>query len=83
MTASDASKLHKGRKAPAGPDGFTDRERELLTYLAKGFSLAESAERMTINANTLRDTMRVIFDKLQASTQAEAVYRAVKEGVIK
>lgn len=83
MTASDASKLHKGRKAPAGPDGFTDRERELLTYLAKGFSLAESAERMTINANALRDTMRVIFDKLQASTQAEAVYRAVKEGVIK
>lgn len=83
MTSSDASKLHKGRKAPAGPDGFTDRERELLTYLAKGFSLAESAERMTINANTLRDTMRVIFDKLQASTQAEAVYRAVKEGVIK
>lgn len=83
MTASDASKPHKGRKAPAGPDGFTDRERELLTYLAKGFSLAESAERMTINANTLRDTMRVIFDKLQASTQAEAVYRAVKEGVIK
>lgn len=82
MTSSDASKLHKGRKAPAGPDGFTDRERELLTYLAKGFSLAESAERMTINANTLRDTMRVIFDKLQASTQAEAVYRAVKEGVI-
>jgi len=83
VTASDASKLHKGRKAPAGPDGLTDRERELLTYLAKGFSLAESAERMTINANTLRDTMRVIFDKLQASTQAEAVYRAVKEGVIK
>lgn len=82
MTSSDASKLHKGRKAPAGPDGFTDRERELLTYLAKGFSMAESAERMTINANTLRDTMRVIFDKLQASTQAEAVYRAVKEGVI-
>lgn len=83
MTASDASKLHKGRKAPAGPDGFTDRERELLTLLAKGFSLNEAAERMTINARTLRDNLRVIFEKLQATTQAEAVYRAVKEGVIK
>jgi len=66
-----------------GPDGFSDRERELLTLLAKGFSLNEAAERMTINAHTLRDNLRVIFEKLQATTQAEAVYRAVKEGVIK
>ena len=27
--------------------------------------------------------LRVIFEKLQATTQAEAVYRAVKEGIIK
>lgn len=83
MTASDPSKLHKGIKPPVGPDGFTDRDRELLTMLAKGYNLSESAERMAINVNTLRDSLRTIFEKLQATTQAEAVYRAVKEGVIK
>ena len=83
MIESDAAKLSKGRKAPVGPDGFSDRERELLTLLAKGFSLNEAAERMSIIAHTLRDNLRVIFEKLQATTQAEAVYRAVKEGIIK
>ena len=82
MTDS-SPKLSQGRKLPVGPDGFNERERELLTLLAKGFSLNEAAERMTINAHTLRDNLRVIFEKLQATTQAEAVYRAVKEGVIK
>ncbi len=82
MTDS-SPKLSQGRKLPVRPDGFSDRERELLTLLAKGFSLNEAAERMTINAHTLRDNLRVIFEKLQATTQAEAVYRAVKEGVIK
>jgi LuxR family transcriptional regulator, maltose regulon positive regulatory protein len=75
--------LSQGKKLPVGPDGFTDRDRELLTMLAKGFNLSEAAKRMEINQNTLRDSLRTIFQKLDASTQAEAVYRAVKEGVIK
>lgn len=83
MTASDPSKLHKGIKPAVGPDGFSDRERELLTLLARGYNLSESAERMAINVHTLRDSLTAAFKRLDASTQAEAVYRAVKEGVIK
>jgi len=80
---SDAAKLSKGRKLPVGPDGFNERERELLNLLAKGFNVNEAAGMMGLNAHTLRDNLRVIFEKLQATTQAEAVYRAVKEGIIK
>ena len=83
MIESDAAKLSKGRKLPVGPDGFNERERELLNLLAKGFNVNEAAGMMGLNAHTLRDNLRVIFEKLQATTQAEAVYRAVKEGIIK
>lgn len=82
MTDS-SPKLSQGRKLPGGPGGFNERERELLNLLAKGFNVNEAAGMMGLNAHTLRDNLRVIFEKLQATTQAEAVYRAVKEGVIK
>lgn len=65
-----------------GPGGYTDRERDLLTLLAKGFTVVEAAERMQLSVHTLRENLKAIFVKAQASTQAEAVYRALKEGVI-
>jgi DNA-binding NarL/FixJ family response regulator len=68
---------------PLGKDGLNDRERELLLLLAKGYTVAEAAPRMQVNINTMRDAVRSIMDKLQASTHAEAVYRAVTEGIIK
>ena len=38
MTDS-SPKLSQGRKLPVGPDGFNERERELLNLLAKGFNV--------------------------------------------
>ena len=68
--------------APTRPDGFTPREHELLVLLSKGYRATEAAQRMHISKHTATDYLRQILTKLDASTQAEAVYRAVKEGVI-
>jgi DNA-binding NarL/FixJ family response regulator len=70
------------KKQPVGPGGYTDRERELLVYLSKGFDVPGAAELMGLSRYTVADYVRSIFKKMNACTQAEAVYRAVKEGVI-
>lgn len=70
------------RKYPVGADGFNTRERELLVLLSKGFHIPEVATRMGVNRHTLAENLKNIFKKTGASTQAEAVYRAVKDGVI-
>lgn len=71
------------RKHIESADGFTDRERDLLTLLSKGFTVVSAAERMGLSPHTLRGHVKVLFKKMDASTQAEAVYRALKEGIIR
>lgn len=62
--------------------GLTDRELEVVQLASRGFSLPESAERIGISKFTATDAMHHAMKKLNACTQAEAVYRAVTEGII-
>lgn len=62
--------------------GLTDRELDVLQLASRGFNLTESAARIGISKWTATDAMHRLMKKLDASTQAEAVYRAVKEGII-
>lgn len=69
-------------KNPLGDDGFCEVERQLLVLLSKGFRMPEAADRLGVNRHTMADHLARILGKLNASTQAEAVYQAVKAGVI-
>lgn len=80
--AASPAKKRARTQHRVGAGGYTDRERDLLTLLAKGFTVVEAADRMDVNVHTLRENLKAIFVKADASTQAEAVYRALKEGVI-
>lgn len=82
MQVTKRKRKYTSSKHPLAADGFSERERTLLTLLARGFHLPDIADRLGVSRHTLADNLRSIFDKTAASTQAEAVYRAVKEGVI-
>lgn len=61
---------------------LTKREREVLTFVAKGWSNRQIADSMHLSENTVKNHLRNVCEKLGAHTRTEAVTRAVKEGWI-
>ena len=65
------------RPAPQGDDGLgmlTERELEVLTFIAKGFSYQEGAAMLGVSANTVRTHVKRIYQKLAVNSRTEAVY---------
>lgn len=82
QTNPPAKRRVRGPGHPIDAKGFTTREKELLLLLSKGFRVPEAAEYIGISRHTMADHLKKVLKKTDACTQAEAVYRAVKEGVI-
>ncbi len=61
---------------------LTDREREILTLLAKGWSNRIIASELFLSLNTIRNHIQSILRKLGSHSKLEAVATAVREGVI-
>jgi DNA-binding NarL/FixJ family response regulator len=62
------------------PD-LTDREREILTLIARGEKNATIAEKLTISLKTVRNHVSNIFSKLQVADRAQAAIRAREAGL--
>lgn len=62
---------------------LTEREHEILTLIAKGFSFPEIAGLLSISAHTVTTHVRHIYEKLEVSSRASAVYEAVQLGLIR
>jgi DNA-binding NarL/FixJ family response regulator len=61
---------------------FTERQLCILSHLARGHSSRVIAEALGISERTVKDHLSVIFGRLDASTRAEAVARAMALGVL-
>lgn len=59
------------------------REREVLTYLAEGYSYYASGEQLGISIDTVRAHVRSIYEKLHVHTRSEAVLKAMRSGLIR
>jgi DNA-binding NarL/FixJ family response regulator len=72
---------------PEPPDAqaprLTAREHEILTLIAKGFSFPEIAELLAVSPHTVTTHVRHIYEKLEVSSRASAVYEAVQLGLIR
>jgi DNA-binding NarL/FixJ family response regulator len=60
---------------------LTDREREILSLIARGESNAAIAESLVISVKTVRNHVSNIFSKLQVADRAQAVIRARDAGL--
>ena len=64
----------------AFPD-LTEREREILTFMAQGYTNMAIAERLVLSPKTVRNHVSNIFSKLQVADRAEAIIRARDAGL--
>lgn len=82
-------RLQRGAAEPAHPTPAPDapkltaREHEILSLIAKGFSFPEIAGLLAISAHTVTTHVRHIYEKLEVSSRASAVYEAVQIGLIR
>ena len=67
----------------ANLDGLTEREREVLTYLAEGTSNDEIAVSLVISPKTVERHRENIMRKLNLHSRAELVRYAIRRGIIK
>jgi DNA-binding NarL/FixJ family response regulator len=65
-----------------GYEPLTDREAEVLTLAARGFTNKAIAVQLNISDRTVQGHLAKIFTKLQAASRTEAVMRAVSLGWI-
>jgi DNA-binding CsgD family transcriptional regulator len=64
----------------AAASDLTDREAEVLAYLADGWSNDEIADRLGIGARTVRFHLDRLYRKLGVNRRTEAVREAVSRG---
>jgi two-component system response regulator DevR len=61
---------------------LTDREREILGLLARGWSNKQIAADLYLSLNTIRNHIQAVLKKLGSHSKLEAVSTAVREGII-
>jgi DNA-binding NarL/FixJ family response regulator len=78
--------------AGAEPEVFADlqthgaplstREREVLQYITKGFTVNECAALLSVSQHTVQTHVRRIYTKLDVNSKAEAIFEARYQGLL-
>ena len=66
----------------AATDGLTDREHQVLTFLAEGNSNSEIAQALVISPKTVERHRENIMQKLNLHSRSELVRYAIRKGII-
>jgi DNA-binding NarL/FixJ family response regulator len=80
--------LNRMRPAPETPAPvsadveLTERESQILSYVARGFSFADICGLLSITANTVKTHVNRIYRKLAVHSRGQAVYEATRLGLI-
>jgi len=61
---------------------LTPREKEILSYVAMGYSNKEIADRLIISVKTVENHKAKIMEKLQLTTRPQLVKYAMKKGLM-
>ena len=82
-----ARQLFDEPPAPAEPAGSTTgplspRETEVLRLVARGLTIAETAERLGVSGNTVKAHVKRTYAKLDVRTRAGAAHAAIRLGLM-
>ena len=69
-------------RAPAQPDTMTEREREILLVLSRGYTYAEAARLLGIAPSTVQSHVKNIYSKLAVRSKTEAIFEARQMGLL-
>ena len=72
--------LVSGRRGEAAVERLTDRELEVLTLAARGYTNRAIGHQLGISDRTVQGHLARVFSKMQAASRTEAVMRAVSLG---
>lgn len=61
---------------------LTEREGEILQLLVQGLNYMMIGDKLFISLDTVRNHIRHIYEKLQVHSKAEAVAKAIKQGLV-
>ncbi len=80
-----AASLDETAHEAASPNdyGLTQRERETLETLARGFTQREAAEILGVSPHTIVSHVKAIYQKMAVNSRSEAVFEAIHAGLIK
>lgn len=77
-----AELLREGSKVPQGTQGLSDREREVLTRLARGLSSKEIAGELDISTRTVETHRANVMRKLGVKSVALLTQVAIRDGLV-
>ena len=63
------------KPAAKGSDALSDRERQVLECLAKGYAYKQISDELGVSMDTTRTYIRRIYEKLHVHTRTDAVVR--------
>lgn len=81
FTAADLADAMRRRMSPQGPQ-LTQRESEVLSLLAQGFSVSAISRAIFVSDSTAKTHISKIYEKLGASNRADAIMKAVRSGLL-
>ncbi len=69
-------------RAPAYPDGLSQREVEVLRLIAAGKTDRKIADELVISSRTVNSQVRCILNKTAVANRTEAATYAAREGLV-
>jgi DNA-binding NarL/FixJ family response regulator len=80
----DASSDGRAASGPAPSDGpgLSDREHQVLQFIAKGFTTAEIGGLLELSPNTVLTYVKRVYGKLSVHSRSEAIFEARQHGLL-
>lgn len=83
LVLGEYRRIARDSASPSGPPGpsLTERETEILRFVAKGLTAKQIAERLSLSHRTVENHVQATFRKLQVGNRVELARYAIEHGL--